>query len=489
MLRVKSTTKVAGLGLISFVALWLATFIRIDFATIANANIDQLWQSLGVEALSSDLIASLGVLHTQPPGLNLIYALDLWISPESHLALAGMYFLFTAVTIWMIADVLLRVGLPRKWAGAGALLYSLLPATVLYSLWPFTTTACAFFSILAVWGVSILQSHRVTGVTVSTLGALALVLTRASFTLPFLLVWLGSLAFIVLRSDKARSAIASVAVIVAVGIAGIALQIHYSVAFGIPTMSSWSGENLAKALTYSGARTITPEAIQRVNTDPCALEMINAWQAGKLRMWNPAEFDALPACAKLPTPALKGVASWDEPLKVGSTSENFNDARRLMISKEWSSIVTAVVRERPSQLLKMALSSGTGPRESSLGVFLSPAEDYPGVTAIRDKLVSAQPLGVLSLLIAPAMLFLMCLGLALTLFGRAKGLRGNPVFWFIYGISAYQIFVSVLFEYGENMRFQAEIEPVLIVGGFIGIWAASLRDDDENGAAGPVTKG
>jgi len=488
VLRVKSTAKVAGLGLISFVVLWLSTFLRIDFAAIANANIDQLWQSLGVHALSTDLIGSLGVLHTQPPGLNLIYAFDLWVTPESHLALAGMYFIFTAATIWMIADVLLRFGISRKWAGSAALLYSILPATVLYTLWPFTTTACAFFTTLAVWGTSILASHRITGVAVSGLGALALVLTRASFTLPFLLIWLGCLAFIVLRKDKTRKVFASLTLIAAIGISGIALQVHYSIAFGIPTMSSWSGENLAKALTYSGARTVTPEAIQRVDTDPCAVEMIEAWQAGKLRMWNPAEFDALPACAKLPTPVLNGVASWDEPLKVGSTSENFNYSRRLMISKEWSTVVTAVVRERPSQLLKMALSSGTGPRESSLGVFLGPAEDYPGVTSIREKLVTAQPAGFLSLLIAPAMLFLMCVGLALALFGRAASLRRNPVFWFIYGIAAYQIFVSVLFEYGENMRFQAEIEPVLIIGGFIGLWSASLRRDEEVHVPGPVAK-
>ncbi|MSY38618.1 MAG: hypothetical protein F2641_04140, partial [Actinobacteria bacterium] len=136
MSQLKSTGKVAGWGLIAFTVLWLTTVIRLDHSAIAESNIQDSWQSLGVDALSNNLFSSLGVLHTQPPGLNLIYAFDLAITPNSHIALTILYFLFAAISIYVVSDVLLRFGLPRKWAGAAALLYALLPATVIYSLWP-----------------------------------------------------------------------------------------------------------------------------------------------------------------------------------------------------------------------------------------------------------------------------------------------------------------------------------------------------------------
>ena len=475
MSQFKSTCKVAGWGLLAFIVLWLTTVIRLDHTAIAQANIQDSWQSLGVDALSNNLISSLGVLHTQPPGLNLIYALDLAVTPASHLVLTGLYFVFAVISVYIVADILLRFGLPRKWAGAAALMYALLPATVIYSLWPFTTTACAFFGAVAIWGVSCLRSHLLLGVVLSSVSVFALVMTRASFTVPFLVVWLIALAVLVLRHTTNSSKGISLAVIGLIGFSGVAIQIHYTTEFGIPTMSSWSGENLAKALTYSGARTVTPAAVERLKSDPCALQMLDAWQAGKLRTWDVTQFDALSECAKLQTPAPKGVASWDDPVKVNSNQDNFNYSRRLVLSKEWSSIAFAVVRERPSQLFKMALSSGSGPRDSSLGVFLSPAEDYPAVTAIRDKDVAAQPFGFISLLFAPAMIFLLLVAIAMATIGRAYRIRKNPVFWFAVGLVGYQILVSILFEYGENMRFQAEIAPLLVILGFIGLWAPSSR--------------
>jgi hypothetical protein len=183
------------------------------------------------------------------------------------------------------------------------------------------------------------------------------------------------------------------------------------------------------------------------------------------------------------------VTAWDSPLKGDSQVENFNYSRRLVMSKEWSAIAIAVVRERPSQLFKMALSSGSGPRDSSLGVYLSPAEDYPGVTAIRDKDLAAQPLGFLSLLFAPAMVFLMLVAIAMATIGRRIQLRRNPVFWFATGLMSYQILVSVLFEYGENMRFQAEIAPLLVIVGFIGLWAPATSQFREEDASTPMSEG
>ena len=479
MSQLKSTGKGAGWGLIAFAVLWLTTVVRLDHSAIAESNIQDSWQSLGVDALSNNLFSSLGVLHTQPPGLNLIYAFDLAVTPTSHIALTILYFLFAGISIYIVTDVLLRFGLPRKWAGAAALLYALLPATVIYSLWPFTTTACAFFGATAIWGISYLRTNQLLGVVLTSFSTFALVMTRASFTVPFLIAWLAVVAMFVLRNSKQTRKAISLAIIGVFAVSGIAIQFHYTSEFGIPTMSSWSGENLAKALTYSGARTVTPAAVERLKKDPCALQMLDAWQNGKLRTWDVKQFDALSECAKLSTPAIKGVASWDDPVKVNSNQDNFNYARRLVLSKEWSTIAIAVVRERPSQLFKMALSSGSGPRDSSLGVFLSPAEDYPGVTAIRDKNLVAQPLGFLSLLFAPAMVFLLLVAIAMATFGKAYYLRRNPVFWFAIGFLSYQILVSVLFEYGENMRFQAEIAPLLVIVGFIGLWAPLSRQVSE----------
>lgn len=124
-------------------------------------------------------------------------------------------------------------------------------------------------------------------------------------------------------------------------------------------------------------------------------------------------------------------------------------------------MMTTIVRHDPMQLVRMAITTDYGPSGSGLGLYLSPAEDYPFVKDIRDAHPLAVPLGLWSLLFPALAWSLVIFGAALALFGRNRGLRGSVVFWAGVFLVTYHLAVNVLFEYSENMRYRAEIDAVL----------------------------
>lgn len=185
-----------GIALASLV--WLATFTQLDYSGLVNGSYG-LWQSLGSEYLVSDVFESLLSLHIQPPGLNLLSAVDLMLTPDTHLTLAALFLVMMISSIFMLVDTLRECGLRRRTTVGGGLLYATLPATVIYSLWPFSTAPTMFGSAMALWGVSLLRRRSLVGVAASCMGISVLFLTRASFTWLFILLWLALVALVVYR--------------------------------------------------------------------------------------------------------------------------------------------------------------------------------------------------------------------------------------------------------------------------------------------------
>lgn len=456
-------------GAVVFALLWLIAFLRIDFGPWTSLTIEEQWQSLGAAALREDPFGSLTVLHVQPPGMNALYALDIALTPERHLLLAAVLLACGIGTVALLVDTLRRSGVPGSWAAGSGLLYALLPSSVLYALWGYVVAPVAFLATAAVWAVVLSRTRPRLGVTVSAFAVLGLVLIRPSFVWAVLVLWCIGLVVLLWRSGARRSW--GLVGIGAALILGLGVQLHYVQAFGLPAMSSWSGENIAKALLVSRSLVVTPEARAQIDADPCMAQMLPAYEAGTLNRWDPDAFRGLPACAELPSLPAKGVAAWDEPTKADSGQPNFNVADRLVASRKWTEMMTIVVGHHPQQLVRMALTTEYGPTGSGLGLYLSPAENYPFITVARDALPTATVLGVLSLLYAPALFTLLLASWVAAAASRKVRSRTDPVFWFASTLLAFHLLSNTLLEFSENMRYRAEIDPVLLVAAMLGLWA------------------
>jgi hypothetical protein len=464
-------------GLLVFTVLWWVTFLRVDFAVFSQQQIDELWQSLGSPALLNDPIGSLLVLHTQPPGLNALYAVDLAVTPGSHALLAAIYFLAGLGTILLLVDTLRRVSVPSGWALAAGVVYALLPSTVLYSLWVYVTALMAFLSMLAIWGLAALRSRFLLAITASALAMLGLMLLRPTFAWFVLLAWCAFLFVIVIRRSNGRQRILASGVILVSLLLGLAVQAHHVANFGTLTLSSWSGENVGKGLRTSGALIVTPQARAEIAADACLNSMLPRFEANDLNVYDTETFRTLPGCDVLPRLEARGTAAWDSLRKDPLALQNHNSAENLVTSRKWTEMMTIIVREQPTQLLRMALTSEYGPRNSGLGLYLSPAEDYPFITPLRDALPTAVAGGVLSLLFAPALWTLIVLGWVQAILVRRSWLRGNLVFWAASALLVFHAAANTLAEYSENMRFRAELDAVLLVAGVMALFALWRHQD------------
>lgn len=466
----------AAPGLVVAVCIWLYTFRGLGYPQFVESQYNLIWQSLGRDILAQDPIGGILSLHIQPPGLNILEAIDLYVSPESHLMLGLAFLVMVLLSLFFVVDTLNLSRLPAKASALAGILFAVLPATVIYSLWPFSTTPTMFGTALAVWGIARLRLQPIVGIAASSLGVLTLFITRSSFAWPFVLCWLAALAVVAWRSARPRRTRGlQLGVLATVLIAVITIQGHYLLAFGIPTLTSWTGENLAKALTSSGRLTVTPQAEAAIRMDPCEAALLDSLAQQNRPIWNPSAFRAIPACAALPPLEPRGTSAWDSPDKAGADdaglSQNFNWSERLVASRAWNSMMQKIIVDQPVQLVAMAIGSPTGARESSLGIYMGPSEDYTFVTEIRSHYPLPDVGGVLSLFFAPVMLLLGLLGLVTSLVRRQWHCDYAKTLYFGSGLVLFHIAASTLFEHGENMRFQAEATPAYIVIGFLGCFA------------------
>ena len=212
-----------------------------DWNALVEGNYGS-WQLLGPDALSDQLWESLAYLHTQPPGLNALMGLDLAATPDSHFLLALVFASMGVATVFFVVDALSLVGVGSRWATGTGVAFALLPSSVIYMLWPFTTGPTMFACALALWGVALARQSLLAGVGASVAGAGLLFLFRASFLWVFVLVWIGCLGVLVWKSAESRRQIGlGLGILLSGGVAVMLIQAHYVTSFGIWSTSSWGG--------------------------------------------------------------------------------------------------------------------------------------------------------------------------------------------------------------------------------------------------------
>ena len=133
--------------------------------------------------------------------------------------------------------------------------------------------------------------------------------------------------------------------------------------------------------------------------------------------------------------------------------------------------MTIIVKKDPMQLVRMAITTDTGPRGSGVGIYLDPSDEFPWLDQTRSVLPLGSITGLLSIVFAPALVVLILLGIGQAIFIRNSFLRRNVVYWGALGIVVFHATASTLAEYAENMRFRAEIDPLLLLLGVISLYA------------------
>jgi len=461
---------VAVPGLVIFLALWILVLLQFDYASATTNSINTLWQSLGTDYLSTDPISSLSVLHIQPWGVNALYAIDLAISPGSHLFLLLLFLAAGAGAIALLGATLVRVGVPRGWALGACVVLALLPGTVLYTFWPYNVTLISFLAIAAVWGLARMRTQAVLGAAVSAGAVLGLQLMRSTFVWVFVLAWCVFLIVLLVRARSGRRLVLSALPVFIVLVMSLLAQGYYWANYQMPAMSSWSGQNVAKALLASGQLSVTDSARAEIATEPCLSSLLLAYESQKLNVWDPGGLAQLPGCEALKFSAQRSIPAWDQDYRE-SGELNYNSSLALAASGEWSRMMTIIVRNDPSQLVRMAITTDTGPRGSGIGIYLDPSDEFPWLDQPRSVLPLGSVTGLLSIVFAPALVVLILLGIGQALLVRTSFLRHNVVYWGALGIVVFHAAASTLVEYGENMRFRAEIDPLLLLLGVISLFA------------------
>lgn len=446
--------------------LWIGAFSRFDFAADAQGNIDDLWQSLGSEILAADPMGSIMLLHIQPPLLNTLFALDLAVTPHTHLFLAALNLAAMVGSIALLVDALTRVGIGYRFAAGAGVLYAVLPGTVAYSLWVYNVTLTGLFAITAVWGVALARTRPVLGASVSGVAVLGLVTTRSTFAFPILALWVAALIWLTWRNRSARL----LGVLGAVLAIGFAVQLHYFVNFGLVTMSSWGGQNVLNATRTAGVLTVPPAADEALRSNPCASAALDALLEERLNVWDPGGLLALEECGDVVVQPERGVLAWDEQFRPGTEQLNFNWRAGLAASGVWSDVAIQIVRGDPAQLVRMAVAPPGGVLESGVARYLSRSENYRWVLPTAESLPFSQAGVWLSSVFAPVAWLLVIAGWVFAAVSRRWRSASRPAFWFASGLLVFHISASTLLEYAEAMRFRAEVEPVLLFAAATAVW-------------------
>lgn len=214
--------------------------LGVEFDT---SSLRYFWQFLDVPLLQHHLLSSLWNLHSQPPLYNLWLGLDLKVAGSHaetfmHVQYVALGLVFTLLLYGLFERVTKRRGL----SVAAATVISVSPAVLLYENWLFYEYPVAVLLVGALFALAVFveRGSVLWGAVFFTLLA-ALVYTRATFQLPWLLLIVGLLLWTMPGARRAVLVSCAVPMLVVV-----LLYVKNDAVFGIPTTSSWAGMNLAE---------------------------------------------------------------------------------------------------------------------------------------------------------------------------------------------------------------------------------------------------
>lgn len=437
-------------------ALYAATFI---FAILRGAkplDIFQLGQSLGWWELHQDPTTALTDLHIQPPGWNL---LTLLLSPDEDPEMWLLVGANAAVAVGIIAvmvQVMRMCAISRPITILVSCLWVLLPATYLYTFWPYNTLVVALASLSVVLGLAIARRYSSLGILTAGSSLWILALLRPSWHPFVVVIGIIVLGTVALKWRVSRLRLVGV-VLVVLGSTLLLMQYHYVSSFGIWASSSWGGANAVKALSLSGHfyRTGLP-AVEGVDA-ACVAQLVKG--SGFV-----AERDFYLPCLPYLTKDAQRSFREHGP-KVHSGYEQYNSQWRLEIYDLATKVASRSLLQHPRELPMSILALA----KTSIPQYLGDPGAYAFIDANPPEVAPWHRLGALyePFLSLVAWILVLAYGVVRLLqCGVRDAFRRIAQKPWLFGalvILGYHSGVAVFAEVGENSRFHFEILPIVLV--------------------------
>jgi hypothetical protein len=439
--------------------------------------LDIAWQLIPTEILRADPLRSVWYLHIQPPLWNLtVGGILAWSPAPDAISLQALQFGFGVLAVAMLASLLSRL-FGRSWAGAVVATVTMLDPQVLAGAFTPTyelPTTCGLIAVL--WLVVIRpRSPRFTLISVAVIGT-AIVLTRTIFHPVWLLLLLGP-CWWVLRRSVNRRAIAITLVIPLLLVGG--WMVKNEVLFHRPTLSSWFGMNLQRAVVPIA----TDEQLAGWAAEGGISEITAAFPNGFVSYsgYQPYVGDCVP---KHSNPAASETTRGGPDGPPNFNSECFlplydiagDDARWVIIhhpslyleGRWWA--IRAWIAEAPPPLVD------TSPIYRALPhVYRIIEVDVP--STIPSVRWDGLPYGAFDnptrYSVVQALTTLLVVGAAARAMWRRLRRRSTSPWGLVEVVAglivAWNLVVGVLFELGEQFRFRATTDPITMS---IGVWLA-----------------
>lgn len=408
------------------------------------------WQYLDVDSLRYHALQGIWYMHGQPPLFNLLVAAVLKWSGGYEQAVFRIMWMAVSFCNALLLFRILKTRVSIWWLPlAAALWYVLSPATILFENELFYTSFTALLLLLGIFFLDGFVRNRRSSFLLAFFGAACLLcLTRATFHL----LWLGGIGCILCMGYYRKPVFKKVGV---AGMASVLLvsgwYIKNAILFGSFSVSSWAGINFS--------RIVFNDAAVRDSTSIAAIHPF--LPISYYKQYISAGYT-------------QQFAGWDDRVLLremkSDTAINMNHAGYIQVSRRYRKDCLDYIAKHPAGYLKNAVASFV--------IFFTPASSYFQVegncnrlsvydavysfnlshlfTAEHDKKIALAFSALPKLLIYLLVLF----PLARRVIARKRiSLTEATIAWTV----LYVLITSTLLEYGENMRFRYEIEPLFLI--------------------------
>lgn len=467
-------------------AAWAAVYVLLcatgqRFSTV---YLDFGWQLIPREILRDDPLGSTWYLHIQPPLWNLTVGSILRWSPLTDaVSLQLLQFALGVAMVAMLASLLQRLGAGRASAAALAVIAGIHPDVIGNAFQPTYELPSAALLVALIWLLAAPQRDRRWLVAVAAVAATT-TLTRSLYHPVWVAAIVAVAAWQLCREGGWRPQWRTVAIACAVPLLTVGgWMAKNEVLFGRPTLSSWFGMNLQRAVIP-----VLPAAdLARLRDADEVSQIAVVGPFGNYDLYRPY----VPPCQPDHThPATSA------PLRRNAVIvPNFNYECFLPVFDQAGSDAWAVIKDSPATFVEgrlwsartwFALNGGSAQSPSIVMRTLDRVNKVvgvgvPGVISTRGwgtpiyGTLEAQANFSLTLVALSLVSLVAAAGAAWRLWRRAG--RGTPrdLAVAVTGFVVLWTFASgIVFELGEQARFRTMTDPLVIaVGGWLVVAAAS----------------
>ncbi len=429
------------------VALFITTRLLIQLRGV-HFGFDALydyWQYLDVQSLRHHLLRGLWYQHSQPPVFNLFLGTVLKISGSAApLVLQVIFLMMSFVNAWLLLLIVKLVTSSRSLALAFSLGYLVSPATMLFENELFYTSFLSLWLLVAVYAVVLFERRKRNIYLVIFYAALCLLcLTRSMYHI----TWLAGLSLFLTWYYRKTPFFKPVFISALVSLCLVSgWYAKNAVIFGKFAASSWMGINFSRIVFHD-------EAI----TDSSSIAAIHP-------------FYPISYYRKYITRDYERYAGLDDRDLLNEIKNdhfvNMNHAGYLQVSDKYMAASWSYLAKHPGAYLR---NMG-----KSFIIFFTPASSYfkleqnaehirhydllAGFNLSHLSTIDREKKTLLAMAAIP-----MCLLYAIVFIFMVRRGKWNAANVFIATTIGFTFIAGTLLEYGENMRYRYEIQPLFFV--------------------------